>query len=71
MPGQMITAVVVLDAMARGVQKDALLALPRQTMRLPWHVERIFVSTLLFVWNMLVTYTSCTGVSVTTDMIKG
>ena len=71
MPGQMITAVVVLVTMAESVQKDALLALPQQTKRPPQHVERIFVSTLLFVWNMLVTYTSCTGVSVTTDMIKG
>ena len=57
MPCQMITALVVLDTMSGGVPKDALLALPQQTVRLPWHVERIVVSTLLFVWNMLVTYT--------------
>ena len=71
MPSQMITAVVVLVTMAGGVQKDALWALPQQTMRLPRHVERIFVSTLLFVWNMLVTYASGISVSVTTDLIRG
>ena len=71
MPGQMITALVVLDPVAGGVQKDALLALPQQTMRLPWHVERIFVSTLLFVWNMLGHTLHAQVLSVTTDLIKG